>query len=104
MWHSKTVSIVLPAYNEEKYIRPAVEDFFVAGVVDEVIVVDKHSRDRTAGVGSGAGAGRSVEGGGAGLRARAAPAPARGDARHRHHGGSGWHLRRPRRAEAARLC
>jgi len=48
MWNSKTVSIVLPAYNEEKYIRPAVEDFFVEGVVDEVIVVDNNSRDRTA--------------------------------------------------------
>ena len=47
MWNSQTVSIVLPAYNEEKYIRSAVEDFFVAGVVDEVIVVDNNSRDRT---------------------------------------------------------
>ena len=48
MWNSRTVSIVLPAYNEEKYIRPAVEDFFVDGIVDEVIVVDNNSRDRTA--------------------------------------------------------
>jgi len=39
---------VLPAYNEERYIRSAVEDFFVDGVVDEVIVVDNNSRDRTA--------------------------------------------------------
>ncbi len=53
MWNSRTVSIVLPAYNEEKYIRPAVEDFFVAGVVDEVIVVDNNSRDRTAAEASG---------------------------------------------------
>ena len=44
MWNSKTVSIVLPAYNEEKYIRPAVEDFFASGIVDEVIVVDNNSR------------------------------------------------------------
>src|SRR2546430_8493873 len=48
MWNGKSVSIVLPAYNEEKYIRPAVEDFFLDGVVDEVIVVDNNSRDRTA--------------------------------------------------------
>src|SRR5215468_954322 len=48
MWNSKRVSIVLPAYNEEKYIRPAVEDFFLDGVVDEVVVVDNNSRDRTA--------------------------------------------------------
>lgn len=42
------MSIVLPAYNEEQYIRPAVEDFFASGVVDEVVVVDNNSRDRTA--------------------------------------------------------
>ena len=48
MHGSKTVSVVLPAYNEEGYIRPAVEDFFVPGVVDEVVVVDNNSRDRTA--------------------------------------------------------
>jgi glycosyltransferase involved in cell wall biosynthesis len=45
--NSKTVSVVFPAYNEEKYIRPAVDDFFVANVVDEVIVVDNNSRDKT---------------------------------------------------------
>ena len=48
MWNSKTVSIVLPAYNEEKYIRPAVDDFFLPGIVDEVVVVNNNSRDRTA--------------------------------------------------------
>jgi glycosyltransferase involved in cell wall biosynthesis len=45
---TKTVSIVLPAYNEEKYIRAAIEDFFSTGIVDEVVVVDNNSRDRTA--------------------------------------------------------
>jgi glycosyltransferase involved in cell wall biosynthesis len=48
MYGSKRVSIVLPAYNEERSIRPAVEDFFSTGLVDEVIVVDNNSRDRTA--------------------------------------------------------
>ncbi len=48
MHGSKTVQCVLPAYNEEGYIRPAVEDFLISGVVDEVIVVDNNSRDRTA--------------------------------------------------------
>ncbi len=48
MYGSKTVTIVLPAYNEEKYIRSAVDDFFSTGMVDEVIVVDNNSRDRTA--------------------------------------------------------
>jgi len=44
----KTVSVVFPAYNEESYIRPAVDDFFIPSVVDEVVVVDNNSRDRTA--------------------------------------------------------
>jgi glycosyltransferase involved in cell wall biosynthesis len=48
MYGSKTVSVVLPAYNEAQYIRAAVEDFFVPGVVDEVVVVDNNSRDGTA--------------------------------------------------------
>jgi glycosyltransferase involved in cell wall biosynthesis len=48
MHGTKTVSVVLPAYNEEEYIRPAVDDFFVPNVVDEVVVVDNNSRDRTA--------------------------------------------------------
>jgi glycosyltransferase involved in cell wall biosynthesis len=48
VYGSKRVSIVLPAYNEEQYIRSAVEDFFSTGIVDEVVVVDNNSRDRTA--------------------------------------------------------
>jgi glycosyltransferase involved in cell wall biosynthesis len=48
MYGGKTVSVVLPAYNEAQYIRAAVEDFFVPGVVDEVVVVDNNSRDGTA--------------------------------------------------------
>jgi glycosyltransferase involved in cell wall biosynthesis len=48
MYGDKRVSVVLPAYNEEEHIRTAVEDFFATGVVDEVVVVDNNSRDRTA--------------------------------------------------------
>jgi glycosyltransferase involved in cell wall biosynthesis len=48
MYEGRTVTVVLPAYNEEQYIRHAVEDFFSTGVVDEVVVVDNNSRDRTA--------------------------------------------------------
>jgi glycosyltransferase involved in cell wall biosynthesis len=48
MYGDKRVSVVLPAYNEESHIRKAVEDFFLSGIVDEVIVVDNNSRDRTA--------------------------------------------------------
>ena len=48
MYGSKTVSVVLPAYNEAPYIRQAIEDFFSLGVVDEVVVVDNNSKDDTA--------------------------------------------------------
>src|SRR4051812_12054692 len=48
MYGSRTVSVVFPAYNEGGNIRRAVEDFFVDGVVDEVVVVDNNSRDATA--------------------------------------------------------
>ena len=47
MYGSKTVSIVLPAYNEAQYIRSAVEDFLIPDLVDEVVVVDNNSRDGT---------------------------------------------------------
>ena len=48
MHAGKTVSVVFPAYNEEQYIRPAIEDFLIGDVVDEIVVVDNNSRDRTA--------------------------------------------------------
>ena len=48
MYGRYTVSVVLPAYNEESGVRAAIEDFFATGVVDEVVVVDNNSRDRTA--------------------------------------------------------
>ena len=48
MYGSRTVSVVFPAYNEGTNIRQAVDDFFVPGVVDEIVVVDNNSRDMTA--------------------------------------------------------
>jgi len=48
MYGDKRVSVVLPAYNEEEHIRQAVGDFLLPGIVDEIIVVDNNSRDRTA--------------------------------------------------------
>ena len=47
MWNDKTVSVVLPAFNEEMGIREAVESFFATKLVDEVIVVNNNSTDRT---------------------------------------------------------
>jgi glycosyltransferase involved in cell wall biosynthesis len=48
MYGSKTVSVVFPAYNEGDNVRRAVEDFFLPGVIDEIVVVDNNSRDTTA--------------------------------------------------------
>ena len=48
MYGGRTVTVVLPAFNEEPHIRQAVEDFLAPGAVDEVVVVDNNSRDRTA--------------------------------------------------------
>ncbi len=47
MWEGKTVSVVLPAYNEEDNIKKAIEDFAGSRYVDEVIVVDNNSTDLT---------------------------------------------------------
>ena len=47
MYESKTISVVFPAYNEALSIRRAVEEFFLDGVVDEIVVVDNNSRDGT---------------------------------------------------------
>lgn len=47
MWNDKTVSVVLPAFNEEQGIREAIESFFATNIVDEVLVVNNNSTDRT---------------------------------------------------------
>lgn len=47
MYDSQKVSVIFPAYNEEKYIRAAIEDFSIPGVVDEIVVVNNNSKDRT---------------------------------------------------------
>ncbi len=56
MWKDERVSIVFPAYNEEEAIGDAVASFQKLGVVDEIVVVDNNSRDRTAELARAAGA------------------------------------------------
>jgi len=48
MWNKKKVSVVFPAYNEEKGIGKAIREFFSVKFVDEIIVVDNNSKDKTA--------------------------------------------------------
>ncbi len=53
MWQNKSVCVVFPAYNEEKNIKKAVEEFQALSyfedsiIVDEVIVIDNNSSDDT---------------------------------------------------------
>jgi glycosyltransferase involved in cell wall biosynthesis len=48
MYKGLKISVVMPAYNEEKYIFKAVEEFKHIPEVDEIIVVNNNSTDRTA--------------------------------------------------------
>jgi glycosyltransferase involved in cell wall biosynthesis len=56
MWQGHRVSVVFPAYNEEASIADAVADFARLEAVDEVLVVDNNSRDRTGARAAAAGA------------------------------------------------
>ena len=47
MWNSQTVSVVLPAYNEEEGIAGRSWASYESRFVDEVIVVNNNSRDGT---------------------------------------------------------
>jgi glycosyltransferase involved in cell wall biosynthesis len=42
-----TVTVVFPAYNEEENIQASVEDFLAQECVDEVLVINNNSTDRT---------------------------------------------------------
>lgn len=56
MMDGKTVSVVIPAYNEEGTIADVVRDFVTEPHVDEVVVVDNNCKDRTAEFAAAAGA------------------------------------------------
>jgi len=56
MHEGRSVSVVFPAYNEEDGISEAVSTFLAVEAVDEVVVVDNNSRDRTAELAEAAGA------------------------------------------------
>ncbi len=48
MYENKRVSVVFPVYNEAAGLRQAIADFFAAGYVDEIVVVDNNSTDASA--------------------------------------------------------
>jgi glycosyltransferase involved in cell wall biosynthesis len=56
MYNGKTVSVVMPAYNEEKGIATVVSSFLSIPEVDQAIVVDNNSADKTAELAAAAGA------------------------------------------------
>lgn len=48
MFRGKTVSLIVPAYNEEVTIAAVVEEFRQNPLLDEILVVDNNCSDRTA--------------------------------------------------------
>jgi glycosyltransferase involved in cell wall biosynthesis len=47
MWHSDTVAVIFPTYNEKNSIRAAILDFFATELVDEIIVVNNNAAPGT---------------------------------------------------------
>ncbi len=47
MYKNKSVSVVIPTYNEAGSIKSVIEGFFDTGLVDEVVVVDNNSIGNT---------------------------------------------------------
>src|SRR3989338_5219659 len=43
MWQKKTISVVLPTYNEKRSIRSVIRSFERLGIVDEIIVVNNNA-------------------------------------------------------------
>jgi glycosyltransferase involved in cell wall biosynthesis len=56
MWHDRSISVVLPTYNEKDSIRQVVLDFFATGIVDEVLVVNNNAAAGTSEEVAGTGA------------------------------------------------
>lgn len=46
-WHTKSVSVVLPTYNEKNSIASVIQGFYATGYVDEVVVVNNNAIEGT---------------------------------------------------------
>ena len=47
MHEGKTVSLILPTYNEKGSIRKVIEDFERLGVIDEILVINNNAVEGT---------------------------------------------------------
>lgn len=47
MWYARTVSVILPTYNELGSIRSAIEEIEATGVVDEILVINNNAAPGT---------------------------------------------------------
>ncbi len=56
MFRNRTVSLVVPAYNEEETVGHVVDEFRAEPHIDEIIVVDNNCKDRTAAIAAAKGA------------------------------------------------
>lgn len=61
MWNGKSISVILPTYNEKDSIRESILDFFATGIVDEVIVVNNNAAAGTSEEVQGTGAREVLE-------------------------------------------
>ena len=60
MYKGKKVSLILPAYNEEESITSVILGFTRIGLVDEIVVVNNNSTDKTESLAKGTGKARVV--------------------------------------------
>ena len=56
MFRGHSVTVVVPAYNEEQTIEGVVSDYLGVSCVDRVLVVDNNCQDKTAEIAQAAGA------------------------------------------------
>ena len=61
MWHDKSVSVVLPTYNERDSIAACIRGFEALGIVDEVVVVNNNAAAGTSAEVAATGAREVVE-------------------------------------------